>query len=57
MPAKQTALTDAERRKRIIEAAREAQADNDPAALDRALKTVVKPSALRSRPSGKRASS
>lgn len=42
MSAKQTKLTDAERRRRIIDAAKEAQADDRPEALDRALKQVVR---------------
>jgi hypothetical protein len=41
MPAKKTALTDAERAKRIRETAREVEADNDPASFDRAFEKVV----------------
>jgi hypothetical protein len=41
MPAKKTALTDAERAKRIREAAREHETSNDPAAFERAFKAVV----------------
>lgn len=40
MPAKKTKLTDAERQRRIIEAAKEAEADQSPKALDRALKSI-----------------
>ena len=43
MPAKKTKLTDAERRRRIIEAAKEAEADQSPRALDRALAKVIRP--------------
>ena len=42
MPAKKTNLTDAERAKRIHETAREIGADNDPEALERAFKKVVR---------------
>ena len=42
MPAKKTALTDAERAKRIKETAREIETDNDPMSFERAFSTVVK---------------
>jgi hypothetical protein len=41
MPAKKTMLTDAERAKNIRKLAREVEADNDPAILDRALRKIV----------------
>jgi hypothetical protein len=41
MPAKKTILTDAERAKRIREAAREHGTDNDPASFERAFEKVV----------------
>lgn len=41
MPAKKETLTDAERRKRIRDAAREHETSDDPADLDRALKRVA----------------
>jgi hypothetical protein len=41
MPAKKTKLTDAERAKRMRELAREVEADNDPASLDKALRKIV----------------
>ena len=41
MPAKKSTLTDAERAKGIRETAREAEADNDPATLDRALRAIA----------------
>lgn len=41
MPAKKTHLTDAERAKRIREAAEKAEADESPDALDRAFKKVI----------------
>lgn len=51
MPAKQTKLSEAERRKRILAAAKEAEVENDPKALDRAFKRVVgKKSATATRP-------
>jgi hypothetical protein len=40
MPTKKIALTDAERAKRIREAAREHGTDNDPAAFERAFAAV-----------------
>ena len=43
MPAKKTALTDAERAKRMRELAREVGASNDPGVLDQALGKVAKP--------------
>jgi hypothetical protein len=43
MPTKKEAMTDAERAKRIREAAREAGTDNDPASFERAFKIVVQP--------------
>lgn len=43
MPAKKTHLTDAERAKRIREAAEKAGASNDPKVFDRAFKKVVRP--------------
>ena len=43
MPAKKTAITDAERAKRMRELARKTEASNDPADLERALEKVVKP--------------
>jgi hypothetical protein len=43
MPAKKTTLTDAERAKRIRETAREIGTDNNPEALERAFKKVVRP--------------
>jgi len=45
MPAKKTKLTDAERRRRIIEAAKKAEADQSPQALDRALAKIIRPTA------------
>jgi hypothetical protein len=42
MPAKKTTLTDTERTKRIRETAREIGTDNDPEALERAFKKVVR---------------
>lgn len=42
MPAKKTHLTDAERAKRIREAAEKAEASNDPKEFDRAFKRVAK---------------
>jgi hypothetical protein len=42
MPAKKTVLTEAERAKRIRETAREIGASNDPKALERAFRKVVK---------------
>jgi hypothetical protein len=41
MPAKKTVLTDAERAKRIREAAEKIGASNDPKVLDKALKRVM----------------
>lgn len=41
MPAKKTHLTDAERAKRIREAAEKAEASNDPKEFDRAFKRVA----------------
>jgi hypothetical protein len=43
MPAKKQPLTDAERAKRIREAASEHGTDNDPASFERAFKMVVQP--------------
>jgi hypothetical protein len=43
MPAKKTKLTDAERLRRIKEAAKEAEADQSPEALDKALAKVIRP--------------
>lgn len=43
MPAKKTTLTDAERAKRIREAAREHETSNDPEAMERAFSKVAKP--------------
>jgi hypothetical protein len=43
MPAKKAKLTDAERAKRIREAAREHETDNDPKSFERAFERVVKP--------------
>jgi hypothetical protein len=51
MPAKKTVLTDAERAKRIREAAEKIGASNDPKVLDRALKKIVPQAALSKRPS------
>jgi hypothetical protein len=42
MPAKKTSVTDAERAKRIRDAAREAETSNDPASFERALAAVAK---------------
>jgi hypothetical protein len=42
MPAKKTQLTDAERAKRIREAAREHETSNDPEDLERAFKKVAR---------------
>jgi len=42
MPTKKTTLTDAERAKRIREAARELGTDNDPKSFERAFSRVVK---------------
>jgi hypothetical protein len=42
MPAKKTVLTDEERAKRIREAARDRETDNDPKSFDRAFKEVTK---------------
>lgn len=50
-------LTDAERHKRFVEMAREVEASESPKAFDKAFKRVTGPSAPRSRPSGRRASS
>ena len=41
MPAKKTVLTDAERAANMRKLAREAEADNDPASLDKALRKIV----------------
>ena len=41
MPAKKHQITDAERAKNIRKLAREVEADNDPATLDRALRKIV----------------
>jgi hypothetical protein len=41
MPAKKTVLTDAERAKRIREAAAKIGASNDPKVLDKALKKIA----------------
>jgi hypothetical protein len=41
MPAKQTGLSDAERAKRIREAARDHETDNTPASFERAFAAVV----------------
>jgi hypothetical protein len=41
MPAKKTSISDAERAKRIREAAREHGTDNDPASFERAFAAVV----------------
>jgi hypothetical protein len=41
VPPKKTSLTDAERIKRIREAAREHETDNDPASFERAFAKVV----------------
>lgn len=43
MPAKKHQLTDAERAKRIREAAKELETSNDPKDLDRALGKVLEP--------------
>jgi hypothetical protein len=43
MPAKKHQITDAERAKRIREAAREHETSNDPAEFERAVKGVVRP--------------
>jgi hypothetical protein len=52
-------LTDNERHKRFVEMAREVEASDDPKDFDRAFNNVVtpKPTASRSHPSGKKASS
>ena len=42
MPSKKHQMTDAERAKRIREAAREHETDNDPASFERAFTRVVK---------------
>jgi hypothetical protein len=42
MPAKKTKLSDAERAKRIREAARELGTDNDPEAMERAFQKVAR---------------
>jgi hypothetical protein len=42
MPIKRATLTDAERAKRIREAAREIETDNDPASFERAFAVVAK---------------
>jgi hypothetical protein len=42
MPAKKTSLNDAERAKRIREAAREHETDNDPGSFERAFARVAK---------------
>lgn len=54
MPAKKTILTDAERAKRLREAARERETGNDPADFEQAFRKIVMPSADRSRPSAKK---
>jgi len=41
MPTKKSSLSDAERAKRIREAAREAGTSNDPASFDRAFEKVI----------------
>jgi hypothetical protein len=41
MPAKKNQITDEERAKNIRKLAREVEADNDPAILDRALRKIV----------------
>ena len=41
MPKKKTVLTEAERAKRIREAARDLETDNDPKSFERAFKGVV----------------
>ena len=41
MPAKKHQITDAERAANIRKLAREVEADNDPAILDRALRKIV----------------
>lgn len=56
MPAKKTILSDAERAKRIREAAKKVGASDDPKVLEQALKKLTR-QAPRSRPSGKRVSS
>ena len=57
MPAKKTKLTEAERAKRIREAAREHETDNDPASFERAFAAVErgvhKPKPDRSKPQDK----
>ncbi|MEA2857966.1 MAG: hypothetical protein QOC72_5 [Methylobacteriaceae bacterium] len=50
MPAKKTQLTDAERAKRIRDAAREHETSNDPEAMERAFKKVVRPKPEVARP-------
>lgn len=42
MPAKRTHLSDADRAKRIREAAREHETDNDPASFERAFAVVAR---------------
>ena len=58
-PKKKGPLTPAEQHARFVEAAKKAEADERPEEFDRVLKKIarVKPSVLRSRPSGKRSSS
>jgi hypothetical protein len=41
MPAKKTQITDAERAANMRKLAREVEADNDPASLDKALRKIV----------------
>jgi hypothetical protein len=55
MPRKKTILTDEERAKRIRETARELGTDNDPKALDRAFKKVIRPKVPH--PAGEKAAS
>lgn len=50
MPAKLTKLTDKERTKRIREAARELETDNDPKSFERAFAAVVKAPAKAEKP-------
>lgn len=42
MPSKKTSITEAERIKRIRDAAREHETDNDPASFERAFASVAK---------------
>jgi hypothetical protein len=54
MPAKKIALTDAERAKRIREAAREHETSNDPTSFERAFAAVARAPKPKKQDSGKK---